>query len=179
MNIENLDSSILSEFKLFSTGGCYEFKEAKSDKCKVVKIHTSSKSLALILDKENKKLFNFFDNSNKTLTSINDGVILINKKDKLIALLLELKSDNSSGYLRQLKSGKNFIEYFINQVKLATKASDKKVEYRGILFKTGRVNASKNTTKRTPIKYEDRNGLLCVELFCNNEYRLQQFIENI
>lgn len=177
--IEIFDSSILSDFKLISTSGYFEFKEQKSSKCKSVKIYTSGKCLALILDNDKKKVLNFFDTKNKSLTSMNDGVILVNKKDKLLALLVELKSDNKGDYLHQLKSGRNFINYFIEQIKLATNISIEKIEYRGVLFKTGKVSASKNTTKRSPLKYQNRNGLLCVELSCNCEYRLIQFIEDI
>lgn len=177
--IEQIENLILNDFKLSSSGGCYEFKEAKSDKCKSIKIFTSGKSLALNLDRDDKKVLNFFDNTNKSLTSMNDGAIILNKRDKLIILLVELKSNNSGNYLNQLKSGQNFVKYILNQIQLSTRLCINDVIYRGILFKTGRVTASKNTTKRTPLKYEDRSGLMCLELPCNQEYRLVQFIEDL
>lgn len=36
-----------------------------------------------------------------------------------------------------------------------------------------------NTIKRTPLKFEDRNGLKCLSLSCNKEYRLEQFREAV
>lgn len=174
---EILSNIIHSDFKLFTVSGAYEFKESQAE-CKGVKIHNSGLSFALSLD-NGKRVFSCFDTTISDITKVNDGVIFFKKEDKFVVLLIELKSKNSGDYLKQLKSGRNFISYLINQINLNYPIEIQNIEYRGVLFDLGKQSASKNTTKRTPLKFENRNGLLCLNVKCNNEYRLQQFKEAI
>lgn len=172
-----LDSIIHSDFKLSTTSGAYEFKESQAE-CKSVKIHNSGQSFALSLD-NGKRVFSCFDSSVADVTKVNDGVIFFKKEDRFVVLLIELKSKNSGDYLKQLKSGRNFISYVINQINLNYPIDIRNIEYRGVLFDLGRQSVSKNTTKRTSLKFEDRNGLLCLNVKCNNEYKLQQLKEAV
>lgn len=172
-----LESIIHSDFKLSTSSGAYEFKESQAE-CKCVKIHNSGQSFALSLD-NGKKVFSCFDPTVAGISKVNDGVIFFKKEDKFIVLLIELKSKNSGEYLKQLKSGRNFISYVINQINLNYPIDIQNIEYYGVLFDLGRQSASKNTTKRTALKFENRNGLLCFNEKCNSEYRLQQFKEAV
>lgn len=172
---EILDQIFDSSFKITTTSGAYEFKESDAE-CKSVKINVSGQTFSLSLD-NGKKVFSCFDSSISNITKVNDGVIFFKKGEKFVVLLIELKSKNSTGYLNQLKSGQNFIKYVIQQINLHFPIDIKKVEFRGVLFELGRRSISKNTTKRTPLKFEDRNGLMCLSIACNREYRLEQFRE--
>jgi len=179
-NIFNiLDEIIDSSFKLSSSGGIVEIKEKKSSKCNFVNIQISNKTFALSLD-NNKVVFNCFNSAVKKITKKNDAILFFIKKQYLIVLVLELKSDNPKGYLEQLKAGKNFVEYLLNQIDLFYKIKiDKtKILYRGILFKT-KKSPSKGTTKKRGLIFEDRNGLYCASLECNRTYKLQMLKNSI
>lgn len=172
-----LDEIIHNDFKITSSNGAYEFKEAGAE-CQSVKIHTSNQTFALSLD-NGKKVFGCFDSSIANITQVNDGVIFFKKNDTFVVLLIELKSRNSGDYLNQLKSGRNFINYVIEQINLNYPLCIKKIEFRGVLFDLGRKSVAKTTTSRTPLKFENRNGLMCLTVACNREYRLEQFREAV
>jgi hypothetical protein len=177
-----LDEIIDIKFKIQNSGGEVIFKEFQQEngKCEKVKISTSNKIFAMSLDND-YKVFNCFNNRIENITKKNDGILIFEYQNKIVVLLIELKSLNEGEYLKQLKAGKNFIEYLFKQINLFYPISidENNIVYIGILFKTFRKTPSKNTTKREKIKFIDRNGLLVTWLKCNNNYKLQQFKDSI
>ncbi|MEA3228547.1 MAG: hypothetical protein U9P38_05670, partial [Campylobacterota bacterium] len=124
-----------------------------------------------------EKVFNCFNSSVENITSKNDGILMFIKSNKLVVLLIELKSNNSKGYLKQLKAGRNFINYLLMQIDLfySINVQKENVLFRGILFDT---RVRKGTTQRV-LHFEDRNGLICTTLGCNQRYKLQTISESI
>jgi len=177
-----LDKIIDNKFKISNSGGKIIVQEKDNrGECKEVKITTNNKVFALSLD-NNYKVFNCFNSSEKNITTKNDGVIFFIKSNKLIVLLVELKSKNTTGYLKQLKAGKNFIEYLLKQVNLLyhINIDSCNVIFRAILFDTNnRKVIPKGTTHRIKLKFINRNNLLCASLNCNASYKLQMIKESI
>jgi len=179
-----LDEAIDKKFKIQNISGkvIFEEKQREQNKCKKVEISISSKVFAMSLD-NGEKVFNCFDDSldeDKNLNKKNDGILIFEYKDKIIVLLIELKSFNEGKYLKQIKSGKNFMEYLFKQIELFYPISlNNKVCYFGILFKLFKQIPSKNPTKREKINFTDKNGLLTSWIKCNSSYKLQQIKESI
>ncbi len=177
-----LDSIIKPEFKISNSGGNIIFNEpqTKPCKCKQVTISTCKKVFALSLDIKGLTPFNCFNNSAKEYTKKNDGILFCGKGDKLVILLIELKSNNSGEYLKQLKAGRNFVQYLISQINTFSELNilSKNIIYRGIIFKTRNI-PSKGTTKKNKLTFTDRSGLLCCELSCNATHSLCKIKEAI
>jgi len=84
--------------------------------------------------------------------------------------------------LKQLKAGRNFVEYLLKQINLfyPIEINISEVVFRGILFKTRKNRTPlKGTSKPNKILFEDRNGLCCTTLSCNKIYKLQMIKEGI
>ncbi len=179
-----LDEIIDKKFKIQNVSGKVIFKEKQREqnKCEKVEISTSNKVFAMSLDNE-ENAFNCFDDSldeDKNLNKKNDGILIFEYKGKVVVLLIELKSFNVGKYLKQIKAGKNFMEYLFKQIELFYPISlNNKVCYFGILFKLFRQTPFKNLTKREKIKFKYKNGLLISWIKCNSSYKLQQIKESI
>ena len=174
-----LDEIIDEKFKLSNAGGIIEIIENKSTKCKSVKIQTTNKIFALTLD-NNYNVFNCFNDGTKNINKKNDAILFFKKANYIVVLLIELKSNNPKGYLEQLKAGRNFIDYILKQIDLfyEIKIEYSKVLYRGVLFST-KKSPAKGTTRKRGFLFQDRNGLMCVTLNCNETYKLQKFKDSI
>lgn len=170
-----LNEIIDSRFILSNSGGRITFNEpqTREGKCEQVVINTTQKVFTLSLDIKGLTPFKCFNSSREKYTKKNDGILLCKKDKKLIILLIELKSDNLGQYLKQLKAGKNFVKYLINQINLFSELNilNEDIIYKGIVFHTKRV-PFKGTTRKQKLIFEDRNGLSCGELNCNATYPL-------
>jgi hypothetical protein len=179
---EILDEIIDSKFKISNSGGKIVFNEPqeKSNKCKKVEIQTSQKVFALSLD-NGCNAFNCFNKSIENITKKNDGVLIYKDTGKFVVLLIELKSLSKGTYLKQMKAGKNFIEYLIKQINLFYEINIKESDliFRGLLFKIFRNTPLKGTTKRSKLEFTDVNGLSVARLACNSQYNLQKFRNDI
>ena len=179
---EILDEIIDIRFKISNSGGKIVFNEPQkeSNKCTKVEIQTNKKVFAMSLD-SGDKVFNCFNDSIENITKKNDGILIYQEKNKFVVLLIELKSFNEGTYLKQLKAGKNFIEYLIKQINLFYQISiqENDLIFRGLLFKLFRNTPQKGTTKREKLSFNDAEGLLVARLACNSEYKLQMFREGI
>jgi len=174
-----LDEIITPYFKIQNSGGVIKIEEKQAPKCKFVEIQTSKKIFALSLD-QNRNVFNCFEDGVKNINKKNDAIIFFIKKDSLIVLLIELKSDNRGKYLKQLKAGRNFVEYLLRQIDLFynIKIDPSKIVYRGILFQTQK-SPPKGTTRKEGLYFRDRNGLYCASLACNTMIKLQKIKDSI
>ena len=179
---EILDEIIDIKFKISNSGGKIVFNEPQreTNKCEKVEIQTSKKVFALSLD-SGDKVFNCFNSTIENITKKNDGILLYQEKDKFVVLLIELKSLSEGTYLKQLKAGKNFIEYLIKQINLFYEISIKESDlvFRGLLFKLFKRQSRKGTTQRDKLKFQDADGLLVARLGCNCNYKLQMIREGI
>ncbi|MBE0471664.1 MAG: hypothetical protein IBX55_19410 [Methyloprofundus sp.] len=169
--LQILDQVIERCFHLSLAGGKCVLSEANAD-CNRVEIEISSKAFAFSLDGQGH-LIKPFNSSEAGINKKNDGVLCFLHKQKFYVFLLELKSGNKGQYLKQLKSGKNFVEYLIQQINLFYPVNIQP-EYRGVLFRLEKRSPQKQTTRKTPPNFENRGGLLCVDLNCNQSYKLSQ-----
>lgn len=174
---EILDEIIDNRFKISNSGGVIEIIENNNATCKNIKIQLTGKTFSLTLD-NNVNVFNCFNSAIANITKKNDAILFFEQNRKIIVLLMELKSNNPGDYLNQLKAGKNFVEYLIKQIELFYPFNGENIHYFGALFQTRKVPI-KQTTKKKNFVFEDRNGLYCTTLKCNQQYKLQQFKESI
>ncbi len=177
---EILDEVIDPSYKL--SGGKITISEnqKKKDKCEKVEIETSGQTFAFSLDRDGQ-LVKCFNNSIEDINIKNDGIVFYKESAKLIVLLIELKSCNKSKYLKQLKSGENFVKYLISQINLFYKINVdiSTILFRGLLFQACGNRTVKQTTGKRNFGFEDRNGLRCATLQCNKSIKLQQIKEAI
>lgn len=177
---EILENSIKNDRKIKKNSNILVITEEDSGaKCKAVKIKTNSKTFCLMLDKKNEKVTNILRPKAKGINKINDACLFFICKDKLYAVLIELKSNDASGHLEQIASGKNFVKYLFEQLKLfnSRKFGNVNIGYIAILF---RLSSKKGTTKKiNPVKFEKNKkyNFLHAILTCNQIYNLQQIKE--
>jgi len=91
---------------------------------------------------------------------------------------------NYTGYKEQLKAGRNFTNYLIEQINTFADFKYEKDEiiFRYILFRTQRETPMKGTTEKrlSLIKFEDiGDDMLRAILSCNTNYQLQQIKNGI
>lgn len=99
-------------------------------------------------------------------------------KGEIYVLLIELKSGKIGGALKQLLSGKIFVDFIVSLINLHY-GKNLSVKYRGIVFstrKTPKKKPTKRLTKRGEIIYKNHCGLECTIQDCNREYNLFQFL---
>ncbi|MFM6025087.1 MAG: hypothetical protein ACKPER_19510 [Dolichospermum sp.] len=106
--------------------------------------------------------------------------VFLQKSNKVYVLLIEMKSTNPKGYLKQLKAAKSFVDFVLQRIKIFNDQINTEVEFRGLLFLVGRRTPNEGTTEtKQKLKFEERNGLLISENPGNNTYHVQQFLEKI
>jgi hypothetical protein len=150
-------------------------------------------------DKDDAEVYPFFE-AKAGLRTKNDFIIVHQKGNTVYIFLIELKSTNPTGYLTQLRAGKQFFQFIIERIKLASASEPTSwtdfnlpefekltFVYKGILFKTKNTNATENTTssRRTTLKETTKHSKLPfkrVDSFdiyhqsYDNTYYLLQFI---
>lgn len=52
-------------------------------------------------------------------------------------------------------------------------------EYRGVLFRLDKRSPQKQTTRKTPPNFENREGLLCTDLTFNHSYKLSHLKQTL
>lgn len=183
-----LPTIIHPNFKHPNSGGSLKFEDNnQQSKCKIVEIKTSQKVFALSLDIQGRKPFCCFNESQELYSKKNDGIIFSEYQGNLLILLIELKSDNPTGYLDQLKAGRNFVKYLLHQINTFSHLNfdERNVIWRYILFRTcSRTIPPKNTTKKiSSIEFKnrgtDQDEIICTTLSCNEAYQLQKIKDAI
>lgn len=96
-------------------------------------------------------VFPFFNPEVKYLCTKNDFILVYQKGSKIQVFLIELKSKNTDGYLRQLRAGKIAFQFIIERIKLCKPdfqdLNTENVIYKGILFSKREIPA-KTTSVR-------------------------------
>ncbi len=172
-----------NDFKLNTDPLIIEEKKNKgNDKSKgrYVTLKKTGKIFVFSFDKDEEKLrvFRFFNNSAKDINKKNDAIILCENKGEIYVLLIELKSGKIGGALKQLLSGKIFVDFIVSLINLHY-GKNLSVKYRGIVFstrKTPKKKPTKRLTKRGEIIYKNHCGLECTIQDCNREYNIFQFL---
>jgi hypothetical protein len=184
--IDIVKLAIKQEFHLVADDLTLLIEEKQPDaKCKFVeiKLKKSMYYFGFSLDKDrvqgnNDPIYPFFNSQCEGICSKNDGILFLQKSNKVYVLLIEMKSTNTKGYLQQLKAAKSFVDFVLQRIKIFNNQINTEVEFRGLLFSCRRT-PNEGTHKKEKLTFEDRNGLLVSENPGNNTYYIQQFIEKI
>jgi hypothetical protein len=182
--INQVKLAIKQDFHLVADDLTLLIEEKQPDaQCKFVKIKLkkSIDYFGFSLDKDkgqgnNDPVYPFFNSQCQGICYKNDGILFLQKSNKVYVLLIEMKSTNPKGYLQQLKAAKSFV--VLQRIKIFNDQINTEVEFRGLLFSCRRI-PNEGTTKKQKITFEDRNGLLVSENPGNDTYYIQQFLEKI
>ncbi len=174
------------EFHLVADDVTLLIEEKQPDaKCKFVEIKLKKSmyyfGFSLHKDREkgnNDPVYPFFNAQYEGICSKDDGILFLQKSNKVYVLLIEMKSTNPKGYLQQLKAAKSFVDFVLQRIKIFNNQINTEVEFRGLLFSCRQI-PNEGTTKKQKVTFENRNGLLVSENPGNNTYYIQQFIEKI
>ena len=163
-------------------------REEKIDaKCQWVKIKTKNSlpNFCFSIDHPRKKgdldsIFPFFNVEQSGLCIKNDAILICQKKSDVYVFLIELKSNDKSEYLQQIKAAEIFSNFVIDRLN-ASKNPDffinkEKIKFRGLLFKCRRVGREGTTRKKHKVQYQNRQELLVTENPCHQLYHLNQFL---
>lgn len=135
--------------------------------------HQSSKDL----------IFPFFNASAEGVLSKNDFIIIAQKQNKVCVFLIELKSSNPNGYLKQLHSARAFMRFVLDKARICHpkfKSIDElELEYKGILFSnppiSNKIAIEKSKSKNKKLLFVDKKGLMVTQQSYDNVYYMSQF----
>lgn len=127
-------------------------------------------------------IFPFFNPTETGVLSKNDFIIIAQKKSKVCVFLIELKSTNLTGYLKQLHSARVFMQFVLDKAHICHpdfKSDGLEFEYKGILFSktpvSNKPDEEKSKSKNKKLLFEDIKGLLVTKQSYDNVYYLSQF----
>lgn len=135
-------------------------------------------------DESSKDLiFPFFNASAVGVLSKNDFIIIAQKQKKVCVFLIELKSTNPAGYLKQLHSARAFMRFVLDKARICHpkfKSIDElELEYKGILFSktpiSNKFAEERSKSKNKKLLFEDKKGLLVTQQSYDNVYYMSQF----
>ena len=164
-----------------------ELVETNQAKCKSVLLKTTGiKTVVIELDKQGKDIHPLFS-TEKGIIDLkikNDYLIFALNKNKLYALLIELKSNNEGNWRNQCKAGEIVAKYILQMVN--NWATDIVLEvdnfnFRYILFHTNESSSFKNKRKKNTrnsfFQYNKhpKEEYFSGKLMCNKEYNLGMF----
>ena len=189
--IDIVKLAIKQDFHLVADDLTLLIEEKQPDaKCKFVEIKLEQSidyfGFSLHKDKgkgNNDPVYPFFNPQYEGICSKDDGILFLQKSNKVYVLLIEMKSTNTKGYLQQLKAAKIFVDFVLQRIKIFNNQINTEVEFRGLLFSCRRTpnegTHKKQEITKQKLTFEDRNGLLVSENPGNNTYYIQQFLEKI
>ena len=187
--LEKIREAIHEDFIVPKTSNWKQvsLKEDNTAKCKSILLNEQKvRSVIIELDKQGTDIHPLFTTKEgiKGLKIKNDYLIFALKKNKLYALLIELKSKNTGDWIKQCKAGEIVAKYILQMVNNWVKEdiTFKHFSFRYILFHTNDndvitlKNRRKKKIKPSPFKYITHDeGFLFIRKLCNKEYNLGMF----
>lgn len=153
---QKISDIIKSDFKNTFTGGNVILQDSTS---KPVKINKTGSFLCLQLDKKNTSIFPFFETSIEDLCKVSDRVIIYPKTNSLFVFIVELKSSNPTGAIKQVRASFELSKYICNTAKRMLNNPTVDIKYRGLIF--SHKPLFKGTTKPKNLGYvQDNNSEL-------------------
>ena len=140
--IDIVKLAIKQEFHLVADDVTLLIEEKQPDaKCKFVEIKLKKSmyyfGFSLHKDREkgnNDPVYPFFNAQYEGICSKDDGILFLQKSNKVYVLLIEMKSTNTKGYLQQLKAAKSLLILFYNGLKFLTIKSIRKLNLEDYYF---------------------------------------------
>lgn len=161
------------------------FETEESSKCKFVKLRKGNiKTFTLQLDQKNNQEIHPLLAPIEKLKVKCDYILFCLKKNTLYVLLIEMKSDNATGWTKQTRAGEIVARYLIGMVENFSGLTILPyVEFRHILFSTQNTKQLKGRKKKKIImenfQYEKEHkfGFLFTRKPCNTDYHnLERFL---
>lgn len=158
---KTISNIIKTEFKESFSGSEVILKDSTS---KEVKIKKTGKFLSLQLDKKNKSIFPFFNCSIENVCKVADRILICSNKEKnsIFVFIVELKSGNIEGVLKQVRASYFLSQYICSIAKNLLNNPNITINYRGLIFSHNRniIGTSKpnnlqyNTDTFTELKFK-------------------------
>ena len=129
-------------------------------------------------------IFPFFNARAKGVLSKNDFIIVAQKQNKVCIFLVELKSTNPDGYLKQLHAAKIFMQFVLDKAHIChpdfkSMYDELEFEYKGLLFSVtpiaNKPSEEKSKSKNKKLLFNPIKGLLVTKQSYENVYYLSQF----
>ena len=168
---QKISEIIKTDFKNTFAGGKIVLQDSTS---KDVKLNKTCKFLCLQPDKkirEWKNNFPLFETSISELCSVSDHIIIYPKENSLFIFIVELKSTNPTGAIKQVRASFELGKYICGTAKRMLNYSVVDIQYRGLIFSS---KTFKGTTKpQKHLYHQDKNsGLKYRHLQSGNSYSL-------
>jgi len=152
---QQISDIIKSEFKSTFPGGNVVLQDSSS---KQVKINKTGSFLCLQLDKRNINIFPFFETSIVDLCKVSDRLMIYPKTNSLFIFIVELKSSNPTGAIKQVRASFELSKYICGTAKRLLNNPTVDIQYRGLIFSHKTI---KGTTKPRNLNYQqDMNSEL-------------------
>lgn len=151
---QKISEIIKSDFKNTFAGGRVELKDSTS---KPVRINKTGSFLCLQPDKKIKDWknnFPFFETS-AGICSVSDHLMFYPKTDSLFVFIVELKSSNPAGAIKQVRASFELGKYICGTAKRLLNNPTVDIQYRGLIFSH---KTFKGTTKPKNLNYAQDNN---------------------
>lgn len=155
---QKISDIIKSDFKNTFMGGNVVLQDSTS---KPVKINKTGSFLCLQPDKKIKDWknnFPFFETSIAELCSVSDHLIIYPKTNSLFVFIIELKTSNPTGAIKQVRASFELSKYICCTAMRMLNNPTIDIKYRGLIFSN---KSYKGTTKPKNLNYQqDKNSEL-------------------
>jgi len=168
---QKISEIIKTDFKNTFAGGNVVLQDSTS---KPVKLNKTGSFLCLQPDKKIKDWknnFPLFETSIAELCSVSDHIIVYPKINSLFIFIVELKTTNPTGAIKQVRASYELGKYICGTAKRMLNNPYVDIQYRGLIFSS---KTFKGTTKpKKPIYHQDKNSELKFRhLQSGNSYNL-------
>ncbi len=155
---QKISEIIKTDFKNTFPGGNVILQDSTS---KPVKINKTGSFLCIQPDKKIrdwKNNFPFFETSIAELCSVSDHIIVYPKTDTLYIFIVELKTTNPTGAIKQVRANYELGKYICGTARRMLNNPLVDIQYRGLIFSS---KTFKGTTKpKKPLYHQDTNSEL-------------------
>ena len=152
---KKISDIIKSEFKNSFIGGNIILQDSTS---KPVRINKTGNFLCIQLDKRNTNIFPLFESSIEDLCKVSDRVLVYPQTNTLYIFIVELKSGNPTGAIKQVRASFELSKYICGTAIRMLNNPIVDIKYRGLIFSH---KTFKGTTKPKQMKYtNDHNSEL-------------------
>ena len=152
--LQKISNIIKADFKNTFAGGNVVLQDSMS---KPVKLNKTGGFLCLQPDKKItswKNNFPFYETSIADLCSIADHLIIYPKNQTLFVFIVELKSTNPTGAIKQVRASFELSKYICGTARRLLNYPTVNIQYRGLIFSN---KTFKGTTKPKDTYIQDNN----------------------
>jgi hypothetical protein len=173
---QKISEIIKTDFKNTFIGGNVVLQDST---CKPVKINKTGSFLCIQPDKKIKDWknnFPFFETSIADLCSVSDHIIIYPKTDALFVFIIELKTTNPTGAIKQIRANYELGKYICGTARRMLNNPIVNIQYRGLIFSHKTFKG--NTKPKKTMYHQDKNSELKFRhLQSGNNYSLDTLSE--